>query len=89
MVRIGIPALTGERRRELAKVVRKMGEETKVAVRNSRRDANEMLKEYKKEGEISEDEAFKGQDLIQKLTDEYIAKVDAVLAEKEKEIMEF
>lgn len=89
VVRIGIPALTGERRRELAKVVRKMGEETKVAVRNSRRDANEMLKEYKKEGEISEDEAFKGQDLIQKLTDEYIAKVDAVLAEKEKEIMEF
>ncbi len=88
-VRISIPALTGERRKELAKVTRKMAEETKVAVRNARRDANEMLKEYKKEGEISEDDARRGQEAVQKLTDEYITKVDAALADKEKEITEF
>jgi ribosome recycling factor len=89
VVRIGIPALTGERRKELVKVVRKMSEETKVAVRNARREANEMLKDYKKEGEISEDDARRGQELVQKITDEYTAKVDALLAEKEKEITEF
>ncbi len=89
VVRIGIPALTGERRKELVKVVRKMSEETKVAVRNARREANEMLKDYKKEGDISEDDARRGQELVQKITDEYTAKVDALLAEKEKEITEF
>jgi ribosome recycling factor len=89
VVRINIPALTGERRKELVKVVRKMSEETKVAVRNARREANEMLKDYKKEGEISEDDARRGQELVQKMTDEYTAKVDALLAEKEKEITEF
>lgn len=89
VVRISIPPLTGERRKDLAKVVRKMAEETKVAVRNARRDANEMLKEYKKEGEISEDDARRGQELVQKLTDEYIAKVDVAVGEKEKEITEF
>ena len=89
VVRIQIPALTEERRKELVKVVRKMGEETKVVVRAARRDANEMLKQFKKDGDISEDDAFKGQDLIQKLTDDYVAKVDEVLAAKEKEIMEF
>ncbi len=89
VVRISIPPLTEERRKELGKVVRKMGEETKVAVRNARRDANEMLKEFKKEGEISEDDAFRGQEVIQKLTDEYVAKVDELMDEKEKEIMEF
>ena len=89
VVRIAIPPLTEERRKELVKVVRKMGEEAKVAIRNARRDANEMLKEYKKEGEISEDDAFRGQEQIQKLTDEYVAKVDELVAEKEKEIMEF
>jgi ribosome recycling factor len=89
VVRIQIPALTGERRKELVKVVRKMSEETKVAVRNARREANEMLKDYKKEGEISEDDARRGQELVQKMTDEYTAKVDTLLAEKEKEITEF
>lgn len=89
VVRISIPPLTEERRKELGKVVRKMGEETKVAVRNARRDANEMLKEFKKEGEISEDDSFRGQEQIQKITDEYVAKVDELMEAKEKEIMEF
>ncbi|MGD9123451.1 MAG: ribosome recycling factor [Desulfarculaceae bacterium] len=89
VVRIAIPPLTEERRKELVKVVRKMGEDTKVAVRNARRDANEMLKEFKKEGEISEDDSFRGQEQIQKLTDEFVAKVDELIEEKEKEILEF
>jgi len=89
VVRIAIPPLTEQRRKELVKVIRKMGEETKVAVRNARRDANEMLKEYKNEGEISEDDMRRGQAEVQKLTDEFTAKVDAALAEKEKEILEF
>jgi ribosome recycling factor len=89
VVRISIPPLTEERRKELVKVVRKMGEETKVAVRNARREANDMLKEYKNEGEISEDDMRRGQTEVQKLTDDYTAKVDALLAEKEKEILEF
>ncbi len=89
VVRIAIPPLTEERRKELVKVVRKMGEEGKVRVRNARRDANEMLKELKKEGEVSEDDAYRAQDEVQKLTDQYVAKVDELLAEKEKEILEF
>jgi ribosome recycling factor len=89
VVRIAVPPLTEERRKELVKVVKKMGEETKVAVRNARREANDLLKEFKKEGEISEDDAFRGQDEVQKLTDEYVAKVDKLLEEKEKEILEF
>lgn len=89
VVRIAIPPLTEQRRKDLVKVIRKMGEETKVAVRNARRDANEMLKEYKNEGEISEDDMRRGQAEVQKLTDEFTAKVDAALAEKEKEILEF
>jgi len=89
VVRIAVPPLTEERRKDLVKVVKKMGEETKVAVRNARREANELLKEFKKEGEISEDDAFRGQDEVQKLTDDYVAKVDKLLEEKEKEILEF
>jgi ribosome recycling factor len=89
VVRISIPALTEERRKELSKVVRKMGEDTKVAVRNARRDANEMLKEFKKEGDISEDDAFRGQEQVQKITDDFVAKVDELMEAKEKEIMEF
>ena len=89
VVRISIPPLTEERRRDLVKVIRKMGEETKVAVRNARREANEMLKEYKTEGEISEDDMRRGQTEVQKITDDHIAKVDVLLAEKEKEILEF
>jgi ribosome recycling factor len=89
VVRIAIPPLTEERRKELAKLVRKMGEEAKVSVRAARRDANEMLKELKKDGEISEDDAFRGQEQVQKITDEYVAKVDDLVSAKEKEIMEF
>ena len=89
VVRISIPPLTEERRKELAKLVRKMGEDCKVSVRNARRDANDMLKEFKKDGDISEDDAFKGQDQIQKITDEYVTQVDELVTEKEKEIMEF
>jgi ribosome recycling factor len=89
VIRINIPPLTEERRKELVKVVRKMAEESKVAVRNIRRDANETLKELKKEKEISEDDLFRAQDQVQKLTDDYIKKVDQALAAKEKEILEF
>lgn len=89
IVRIAIPPLTEERRKELGKVVNKMGEEYKVAVRNIRRDGNEMLKLAKKESEISEDDAFKGQDRIQEITNEYIAKIDETVKEKETEILEF
>jgi ribosome recycling factor len=66
-----------------------MSEEHKVAVRNIRRDANDMLKDLKKEGDISEDEAFKAQDQVQKITDDYINLVEQVTKEKEKEILEF
>jgi ribosome recycling factor len=89
LVRITVPPLTEERRKELVKVIRKMGEDSKVAVRNARRDANDLLKEYKKEGEISEDDAFRGQEQIQKVTNEFVAKVDELIEGKEKEIMEF
>jgi ribosome recycling factor len=88
IVRINIPPLTAERRKELVKVVKKMGEECKVQIRNHRRDANDMLKDLKKEKQISEDDQHKAQDKIQKTTDEYIAKVDVVMTEKETEIME-
>lgn len=89
LIRIAIPPLTEERRKELVKVVNKIAEEYKVAIRNIRRDGNEMVKELKKESEISEDDAFKAQDEIQKITDEYIGKIDEVQAAKEKEILEF
>jgi len=89
LIRITIPPLTEARRKELVKVVSKTCEEFKVALRNVRRDSNELIKEYKKEGDISEDDAFKGQEQIQKITDEYIKEVDQVYREKEKEILEF
>jgi len=89
ILRIAIPPLTEERRRELVKVVGKMSEESKVALRSIRRDANDMIKEFKKEKEISEDESFKGLDEVQEITDEYIKKVDEISAKKEKEILEF
>jgi ribosome recycling factor len=89
IIRISIPPLTEERRKELAKLARKMAEEAKIGIRNHRRDANEMLKEVKNEKEISEDEMFKAQEDVQKLTDEFIKKIDEVTADKEKEIIEF
>lgn len=89
LIRIAVPPLSEERRKELVKLVHKSCEEHKVAVRNIRRDANELIKGFKKDGDVSEDDAFKAQDRIQKLTDEYIAKVDEVYKAKEKEILEF
>ena len=89
LIRLAIPPLTEERRKEIVKIVHKMCEERKVTIRNIRRDANEMLKELKKEGEIAEDDSFKGQENVQKITDEHIKQVDSAFKEKEKEILEF
>lgn len=88
IIRVPMPPLTEERRRELTKVVRGEGETAKVAVRNLRRDANHQLKEAVKEKEISEDDDRRGQDLVQKLTDKYVAEIDKLLAEKEHELMQ-
>lgn len=87
-IRINIPVLTEERRKQLVKVVKKRAEEAKVAVRNVRRDSNEELKKLEKEKHLSEDDVKKVQDEIQKLTDVHVKKVDEVLEHKEKEIME-
>ena len=89
LIRISIPPLTEERRKELVKVVSKMCEEHKIAVRNIRRDSNELLKGFKKDGDISEDDAFKGQDSVQKITDDFVSRIDEIYKEKEKEILEF
>ena len=89
LIRIAIPPLSEERRKELVKIVHKTCEEHKVAVRNIRRDSNELIKGFKKDGDISEDDAFKAQDQIQKITDENIEKIDVVYKAKEKEILEF
>ena len=88
LIRISIPPLTEERRKEIVKTVAKTCEDYKVAIRNIRRDANEMLKEFQKEGDISEDDSFKAQKQVQETTDEYIKKLDDIFAEKEKEILE-
>ena len=88
VMRIPLPPLTEETRRELVKVVRHDGEAAKVAIRNIRRDANSDFKELLKEKEISEDEERKAQDVIQKKTDAHVAEVDKILATKEAELME-
>jgi ribosome recycling factor len=88
VIRIAIPILTEERRKDLVKVVKKMAEECKIRLRNIRRDANEQLKALKKDNDISEDDLYDSQEEVQKLTDKYIEKADGVLAAKEKEIME-
>lgn len=88
VIRLAIPQLTEERRKELVRVVRKEAEEKRVAIRNLRRDANEDLKLLEKEKEISEDEGRRAQEKVQALTDRYIAEVDRLLEAKEKEIME-
>ena len=88
LMRIPLPPLTEETRKNLIKVVRGEAENAKVAIRNIRRDANSTLKELEKEKEISEDEEHRGQDYIQKLTDKNIKEIDLVLAEKEKDLME-
>ena len=89
LIRISIPPLTEERRKELAKLAKKMAEESKISIRNHRREANELFKELKNDKEISEDEMYKSHDEVQKITDEFIKKTDEVTAEKEKEIIEF
>jgi ribosome recycling factor len=89
VIRISIPPLTEERRKELVKVINKISEDHKVAIRNIRRDSNELLKGLKKDGDISEDDAFKAQDQVQKITDEHIKLIEDVNKEKEKEILEF
>ncbi len=89
LLRITIPPLTEERRKDLVKVARKMAEESKIVVRNQRREANELFKELKNEKEISEDDLYKCQEQVQNITDDFIKKIDAVTAEKEKEILSF
>lgn len=88
IIRLNIPQLTEERRRDLVKSVKKIGEEFRVAIRNVRRDAIEVLKKQKKDKEISEDELFKLQEEAQSETDMYIKKIDEATASKEKEVME-
>ncbi|MFY9327109.1 MAG: ribosome recycling factor [Georgfuchsia sp.] len=87
VIRVPMPALTEERRRELIKVVKQEGENAKVAIRNLRRDANNHLKEALKKKEVSEDDERRAQDDVQKLTDRFVAEVDKLLAEKEKDLM--
>ncbi len=87
IIRVPMPPLTEERRKELIKVVKSEGENAKVAVRNLRRDANNTLKDALKKKEISEDDERRAQDEIQKLTDRYVAEVDKMLVEKEKDLM--
>ncbi|MBN2010606.1 ribosome recycling factor [candidate division KSB1 bacterium] len=88
LIRLPIPQLTEERRKDLVKQAKRLGEECKISIRNSRRDGNEALKAAEKDHQISEDDSHRSQDKIQKLTDEYIKKVDDFLKKKEEEIME-
>jgi ribosome recycling factor len=87
IIRIPMPALTEERRRDLIKVIKHEGENAKIAVRNLRRDANTHLKDALKKKEVAEDDERRAQDDVQRLTDRYIAEVDRLLAEKEKDLM--
>ena len=88
VMRIPLPELNQERRAELTKVAGKYAEQARIAIRNIRRDGIDTLKREEKDGDIGQDELHKGQDDIQKLTDEFVSKVDAALAEKEKDIMQ-
>lgn len=88
VIRLAIPQLTEERRREYVKLLKKDAEEKRIAVRSIRRDANEKLKKMEKNAEITEDDQKKGLDEVQKLTDKYIAEIDQLMANKEQEIME-
>jgi len=88
VIRVPIPPLTEERRKEIVKMVKKMAEEARIAIRNIRRNANDVIKERKKKGEISEDDEKRLEKRIQELTDEYIGKIDGMLKEKEEEILE-
>jgi len=88
VIRLSIPPLTTERREELVKLVQRLGEDTKVAIRNVRREANNEIKKEEKDKKISEDASFNSQEEVQKITDEYIKQVDDILKKKEKEIRE-
>lgn len=88
VIRISIPPLTEERRKELVKVVGKFAEESRIQVRNIRRDANDQLRKLEKEGELTEDELRISQDEVQKETDQFIGEIDRLMKEKEEEIME-
>lgn len=88
VIRVPMPALTEQRRKDLVKVVKHEGENARVAIRNIRRDANTHIKDLLKEKDVSEDDARRGEEAIQKLTDKYIANVDKALEAKEKEMME-
>lgn len=88
LIRISIPQLTEERRKDIVKVAKKVAEECKIAIRNNRRDANESIKKVEKDKAISQDDFKKAQTQIQEITDKYIAKIDDILKHKEKEIME-
>ncbi|MBR58670.1 MAG: ribosome recycling factor [Myxococcales bacterium] len=87
-IRLNIPPLNTERRRDLTKVVRRIAEEAKISVRNHRRDANELIRAAEKDSDVTEDDARKGQKLVQTATDEAIERIDEVVISKEKEIME-
>lgn len=87
IIRIPIPALNEERRKEFVKLLSQMAEEGRVSIRHARREGNEEVKQMKKEGELSEDDAHREESEIQKLTDQYIARIDEMMAVKEKEIM--
>jgi ribosome recycling factor len=86
-IRVPMPALTEERRRELNKVVKSEGEDAKIAVRNLRRDSNDALKKLVKDKEISEDEERRAQDVVQKMTDKFVVEIDKLVATKEAEIL--
>lgn len=88
IIRLPVPALTEERRKEYAKAARNKGEDARIAVRNGRRDANEMIKALQKDGDMSEDDSKRAQDKVQAETDKAIAKVDEIVSKKEKEILE-
>lgn len=87
VIRINIPALTEDRRKEMIKQCKAMGEEGKVAVRNIRRDGVDSIKKMEKEGDISEDQCKDGQDVMQKLTDKTVKEIDTIVAAKEKDVM--
>lgn len=88
IVRLPIPPLTEERRKELVKQIKKIGENAKIPIRNVRREGNDRLKKMEKDKEISQDEQKQYQDSVQKVTDKYVAEVDVLMADKEKELME-
>ncbi len=88
IIRLNIPQLTEERRKELVRVIKKMGEDAKIAIRNTRRESNDSLKKYKKDGKIAEDEWKKAEESVQKITDKHTDEIDSIVEQKEKEIME-